>query len=90
VDIGAHIVIANNKMLAALGAIALTAIAAPDEAEAHYQQQCDWLNQQSTDVVEQFLKANPDHPCAEVAAMLVVERTTPASGQSTPAPGSRY
>lgn len=69
----------TNKLLVALGAIALTAVVAPDEADAQYQEQCDWLAQQSPADLEQFIKQNPDHACAEVAALLLVERTLPAA-----------
>ena len=81
----------GNKLLVALGTIALTAVVAPSEADAQYKQQCDWLTQQSADQLKQFLKQNPDHACAEVAARLLVERVKPAAGGNTPAgSGGRY
>ena len=69
----------SNKFLLALGTIALSAVVAPDEADAQYQRQCDWLTQQPPAELEQFIKQNPDHACAEVAALLLVERTLPAA-----------
>jgi CRISPR/Cas system-associated protein Csm6 len=68
-----------NKLLLALGTIALSAVVAPDEADAQYQEQCDWLAQQSPTDLEQFVRQNPDHACAEVAALMLVERTLPAT-----------
>jgi hypothetical protein len=80
----------SNNILAVLGAIALSAVIAPDDAEAHYQSQCDWLSQQAPRQLEQFIRENPDHACAEVAALLLVERTLPAAEGRSSAAGGRY
>lgn len=80
-----------NKLLLALGAIALSAVVATDEADAQdYQGQCEWLSQRSAPELEQFIKDNVNDPCAEVAALLLVERTQPAGNARSSAVQGRY
>jgi len=80
----------GNKLLLALGTIALSAVVAPEDAEAQYERQCEELSQRSSAELEQFLKDYPDHACAEVAALLLVERTNPAAEGRSPAIAGRY
>lgn len=83
----------HNKVLIALGVIALSSTAVPSEAEAQdaeYQRTCDWLSQQSNGYLKQYIKYYPDDPCAEVAASLLAERTQPEEGVRAPAAVGRY
>ena len=75
----------RNKLLLALGAIALGSTAgagraAAQDADGDYQSQCNWLANQSDEALQRYIEGNLDNPCAEVAAVLLAERSQPAAG----------
>lgn len=80
----------SEKLLMALGTIALSAIVPTVGANAQEANRCEWLSQQSPDGLRQFLRDNPNDSCAEVAALMLVERTQPAAGAGSSALGGRY
>jgi predicted negative regulator of RcsB-dependent stress response len=85
----------RNKLLTALGVIALGPIVAADSAAAQdanteYQSQCAQLAQQSAPQLEEFIRENPDDACAEFAALMLAERTRPALGARSSASFGRY
>jgi hypothetical protein len=76
----------SEKLLLALGTIALGAVVPATSASAQQQDAatCEWLSQRSPNELRQFLRDNPNDSCVEVAARMLVERTQPAQS------GSRY
>lgn len=79
----------SDKLLLALGTIALGAVVPTASANAQDANRCEWLSQRSANELQQFLRDNPNDSCAEVAALLLVERTQPAAA-GAPAPQGRY
>lgn len=75
----------TNKLLIALGSIALGSTAVPGSASAQqadvdYDDMCAWLSQQSATGLQDFIRDNLDSPCVEVAAQLLAEKSQPAAG----------
>ena len=85
----------RNKVLTALGAIALgsTGMAShahAQESDSEYQAVCDWLSTQSIEGIQDFMRRNPESACIEVAAQLLAERAEPEAGVRAPGPAGRY
>jgi uncharacterized protein YcfJ len=80
----------TERLMIALGSIALGTIAFPGSAQAQERADlCEWLSNRSVDELQQFVRDNPNDSCAEVAALMLVERTQPAA-DGQPAVGSRF
>lgn len=80
----------SNKLLAALGIIAAGVVVPSDSADAQTANRCEWLADRSAAELEQIIRDNPDDSCAEVAALLLVERATPAARSASLAVQGRY
>jgi hypothetical protein len=69
----------SDRLLLALGTIALSAAVPTESAEAQEAGVCEWLSERSASELEQFIREDPNSSCADVAALLLVERTLPAA-----------
>lgn len=79
----------KNKVVLALSSLALNLSAAVDGVNAQfdvddqYIERCELLRNQSLSELLDFLRNNPDDPCAVVAALLVTGEARPASLEDT-------
>lgn len=75
----------NSKILAILGAIALTAAPAASQpiglsGADDFLAKCEALRGLSRVELESFIAANPTDPCIEVAALLITQASTGGVG----------